>query len=172
MADMNTVGTGGWWGTVTDRIASIGTGGWWLSVIPPVIPPVAAFYGTPLSGYQPLVVNFYDQSTNNPDTWAWDIDNSGSTDYTTENCQHTYPDAGDYSVKLTVENVAGSDFELKIDYITVTSAAGLIVFRWDTPDDSELYVELYAAVHLMGDSDSKDSNQRIATVRSEIGEYG
>jgi len=82
-ADMNTVGTGGWWGDVTDRLVSISTGGYWLELL----------------------------------------------------------------------------------------AEPSIYFVWTAPLSSELYVELYLAVHLMGQSDSKDSFYRVATVRSNIGIY-
>jgi len=83
MGDMNTVGTGGWWGSADDRLASISTGGVW----------------------------------------------------------------------------------------TYQGALGAFLFEWTTPLDAELYVEIYLAVHLMGDSDSKDSYGRIATVRSDVGSY-
>lgn len=83
MASMDTVGTGGWWGTVDDRLVSISTGGFWLVLVAEI---------------------------------------------------------GVY-------------------------------FTWAAPSSVDLYVELYLAVHLMGQSDSKDSFRRIATVRSDIGSY-
>lgn len=82
-ADMNTVGTGGWWGDVTDRFVSISTGGYWLELLAPPS----------------------------------------------------------------------------------------IYFVWTAPLSSEVYIELYLAVHLMGQSDSKDSFYRVATIRSDIGIY-
>lgn len=54
---------------------------------------------------------------------------------------------------------------------TYQGALGAIALQWTSPRDSELYVELFVAVHLMGDSDSKDSYGRIATVRSDVGNY-
>ena len=75
-------------------------------------------------GPKPLRVRFTDQSeTTGTSSYQWDIDNDGKTDYTTKNPSHTYPAAGNYTVKLTVTNAAGSDTEIKTNYITVTSSA-------------------------------------------------
>lgn len=35
-------------------------------------------------------------------TWAWDVNNDGTTDYTTQNATHAYSTPGIYTVKLTV----------------------------------------------------------------------
>lgn len=51
-----------------------------------------------------LIVNFTDQSTGAYNSWAWDVDNNGTTDYTTQNPVHTYYNPGLYSVKLTISN--------------------------------------------------------------------
>ncbi|MBU0984006.1 MAG: PKD domain-containing protein [candidate division Zixibacteria bacterium] len=49
--------------------------------------------------------------------WVWDFgDGTGSSD---ENPSHTYPDAGLYSVSLTVTNSCGQDEEIKTNYIYV-----------------------------------------------------
>jgi PKD repeat protein len=82
-------------------------------------PPVAEFSADEISGVNPLHVHFTDESTNSPDTWAWDIDNDGDTDYTTQNPEHTYTSGGLYTVNLTVTNEIGSDSEIKADYIEV-----------------------------------------------------
>lgn len=84
-------------------------------------PPVAYFEGNPTSGTIPLVVNFTDQSTNDPTSWQWDFGNGESS--TEQNPSYTYNDEGIYTVKLTATNVHGSDIEEKIDYITVTSGS-------------------------------------------------
>jgi PKD repeat protein len=51
-----------------------------------------------------LAVNFTDVSIAAYNSWAWDIDNNGTTDYTTQNPTHTYSSPGLYSVKLTINN--------------------------------------------------------------------
>lgn len=95
--------------------------------------PVAEFSGDVLSGDAPLTVDFTDASTNTPTSWAWDFDNSGSTDATSQNPSHTYATPGVYSVKLTATNADGSDVETKVNYITVTAPleAEDALPRWD-----------------------------------------
>ena len=82
--------------------------------------PTADFTATPTSGDVPLTVQFTDLSTVSPTSWSWDFENDGVVDSTEQNPQHTYTAAGTYTVNLTVSNAAGSDSEVKIDYITVT----------------------------------------------------
>jgi PKD repeat protein len=83
--------------------------------------PVANFSATPINDCTPLTVNFADESTGNPTSWAWDIDNNGTVDYTIKNPIHTYNIAGTYSVKLTATNVSGSDSKTRLSYITANS---------------------------------------------------
>ncbi len=82
--------------------------------------PVADFTANVTSGDAPLAVQFTDASTGNPTSWAWDFENDGVVDSTEQNPQHTYTTEGTYTVNLTVTNAAGSDAEVKTDYITVT----------------------------------------------------
>lgn len=82
-------------------------------------PPVAAFSGTPTSGYYPLTVAFTDASTNNPTSWSWTFGDGGTS--TLKNPSHTYTAAGTYTVVLTATNAYGSDSETKTGYITVTA---------------------------------------------------
>ncbi|MDI6876038.1 MAG: PKD domain-containing protein [Methanomicrobiales archaeon] len=82
--------------------------------------PTAAFTSDTQSGDAPLTVQFTDQSTGTaPLTYAWDFENDGTIDSTDQNPSHTYDTAGTYSVNLTVTNAAGSDSEVKLEYITV-----------------------------------------------------
>ena len=83
--------------------------------------PVAAFSADTTSGPAPLAVQFTDESTGNPTAWEWDFNNDGTAESTAQNPSYTYETAGTYSVKLTVSNIAGSDAEVKTDYITVTA---------------------------------------------------
>lgn len=85
--------------------------------------PLAAFEATPVSGKAPLTVVFTDQSTNNPTTWLWDFgDGINSAE---QNPEHTYQEAGDFTVQLTVSNDFGSDTKTKADYIEVEAAGGV-----------------------------------------------
>ncbi|WP_281085411.1 PKD domain-containing protein, partial [Methanosarcina acetivorans] len=98
--------------------------------------PVAAFTADVTSGSAPLTVNFMDQSTGTPTSWFWDFgDGANSTD---QNPVHTYSAAGNYTVNLTVENAAGSDFELKSDYIKVSEASGSTVTLYFDPESSSV----------------------------------
>ncbi len=84
-----------------------------------VLAPVANFSSNVTSGAAPLSVQFNDESTNNPTSWAWDF-GDGSTS-NEQNPPHTYETAGNYTVKLTSSNYGGSNVTTKTDYITVTS---------------------------------------------------
>jgi len=86
------------------------------------IVPAAGFKADKTSGYEPLTVNFTDQSANSPTSCAWDFDNDGRIDSTDKSPSYTFESAGQYSVKLTVNNYAGSDSEVKLDYIIVDPA--------------------------------------------------
>ena len=86
--------------------------------LPPVAP-VAAFRANTTSGMAPLIVQFTDESTNSPSSWAWDFNNDDIVDSTDPNPICSYSFAGIYPVKLTVTNGAGSDDEVKVGYITV-----------------------------------------------------
>ncbi len=82
----------------------------------------AAFSATPTSGLAPLSVQFTDNSTasnTNITSWAWDFDNDGTDDATTQNPSYTYQNAGNYSVSLTVGDGTNTDSETKTNYITV-----------------------------------------------------
>jgi vibriolysin len=86
-------------------------------------PPVAAFTGSPTTVVVGGTVNFTDQSTNNPTSWSWVFEGGTPGTSTSQNPTGIqYNTVGTYDVTLTAYNSAGSDVELKTDYITVTSA--------------------------------------------------
>ncbi|WP_287382422.1 DUF3344 domain-containing protein, partial [Methanobacterium sp.] len=80
--------------------------------------PTANFTANTTSGNSPLTVQFTDTSTGNPTSWSWDFENDGTVDSTERNPIHTYNVAGTYDVWLNVSNIAGSDDELKSNFIT------------------------------------------------------
>ncbi len=87
-----------------------------------VTAPFADFEAGPSAGCAgSLTVNFTDGSLKTANSWAWDIDNNGTTDYTTQNPTHTYTTAGLYSVKLTVAN--GGNTTTKNSLVNVLSGA-------------------------------------------------
>ena len=82
--------------------------------------PVADFKADKQSGDAPLTVKFTDKSKGDAITeWSWDFNNDGTVDSTEKNPSYTYSAAGKYAVKLVVTNAAGTDMEIKSDYITV-----------------------------------------------------
>ena len=85
------------------------------------------------SGSAPLTVSFSDQSIDaGVLTYAWDFDNNTTVDSTVQNPTYTFANPGDYTVKLTVSNVAGVNSEIKTDYITVS---GFIpTLTWAVPE--------------------------------------
>ncbi|HLI93576.1 MAG TPA: PKD domain-containing protein, partial [Puia sp.] len=66
--------------------------------------PVAQFTtaGGVTTGCAPLVVQFKDQSTNNPTSWEWDFGDGQTSSY--QNPNHSYPTAGTYTVTLIARN--------------------------------------------------------------------
>ncbi|MGB3078134.1 MAG: GEVED domain-containing protein, partial [Saprospiraceae bacterium] len=68
-----------------------------------------------------LTVHFMDTSLKPNGSWAWDIDNNGSIDYTIQNPTHTYTSPGIYSVKLTIN--IGAATITKENLIIVLSSA-------------------------------------------------
>jgi PKD repeat protein len=83
--------------------------------------PVVNFTAAPLNGSAPLTVNFTDTSTNNKTSWAWDFENDGIVDSTTQNPQYTYNSTGNYSINLTVAGPGGTRSTIKTNYVEVTS---------------------------------------------------
>src|SRR5208283_1181882 len=71
--------------------------------------PGAGFYALPTSGSAPLLVQFYDTTSNNPNSWSWDFGDGGTS--TVENPSHTYgvtSQATSYVVRLIVSNAYGT----------------------------------------------------------------
>ncbi|MCX7918740.1 MAG: PKD domain-containing protein [bacterium] len=79
--------------------------------------PVASFYATPTTGIAPVLVQFYDTSTNSPTSWTWNF-GDGST-ATTQHPAHLYVNPGTYTVTLIARNSNGASTATKSNYITV-----------------------------------------------------
>jgi PKD repeat protein len=63
-------------------------------------------------------VYFYDLSTGDIISWAWDFGDLGTSDQ--QDPSHEYKSAGSYTVSLTATGLGGSDTETKTNYITVS----------------------------------------------------
>ena len=109
---------------------------------------IADFAAEPICGYVPLKVQFSDSSINNPSEWMWDF-GDGSTS-NEKNPLHIYQNAGNYSVKLRVSNMSGSDSLIRENYIKVCSR---IFNPADTTDNnSTILLPITAAILIKGDS--------------------
>jgi PKD repeat protein len=115
---------------------------------PSPIPPKADFFADPASGEKPLTVHFYDRSNGSSLTYTWDLGEDSSS---LQNPTHVYPNAGTYSISLTVTNAFGTDKKTIPYYIVVTEPGqpvkqngspggdkgegtqALIVNEWATP---------------------------------------
>ncbi|OQA24685.1 MAG: PKD domain protein [Verrucomicrobia bacterium ADurb.Bin345] len=83
----------------------------------------ADFTAAPRTGAAPLIVQFTDASTNNPQYWSWDFENDGAVDSTEQDPLHTYTSTGLFTVALTVSNDFGggnssSDTIIKTNFIS------------------------------------------------------
>jgi len=107
--------------TASDKYSAAGSTVFAVNVAAPSVP-VAAFSANATTGTAPVTILFNDTSSNTPTSWAWDFNNDGVVDATTQNATYTYTNAGTYSVNLTATNSAGSNSLLKTDYIMVSSA--------------------------------------------------
>lgn len=82
---------------------------------------VADFNYTPSASCSgSLTVQFTDASLKPNGSWEWDVNNDGTTDYTTQNPTHTYAAPGLYSVKLTINS--GGATVTKTNIILVTAS--------------------------------------------------
>jgi len=82
-------------------------------------------------------VDFTDLSLNEPDSWQWTFAGGIPETSTEQNPQGIlYPDGGDYTVKLTASNVAGTDSLIKEDYIHVDWVG---VEKFKSPHDFHIF---------------------------------
>jgi PKD repeat protein len=126
--------------------ANIGSGTYQFYSGSAVTAPVTSFSCTPTSQYPSVDVVCTDTSTNTPTDWYWSIDAEamgikGWQTSTSRNFswQSAYP--GLYSVNLRANNSAGSDWENKTNYVSISANA--------TPNNCNLpvasgYVRTYA----------------------------
>jgi len=85
---------------------------------PPVVAPVASFYGGPQVGAPPLTVFFTDVSTNTPTGWNWSM-GDGTWINGTQNPTHIYSGSGFFTVSLIASNSAGSNTTTQNNFVMV-----------------------------------------------------
>ena len=81
------------------------------------------FLANVTSGPAPLAVSFSDNSVVNPTSWAWDVNNDGTVDYTGPNVTALYTsvigeNVTSFDVTLNVTTANGPLFRTKTGYIT------------------------------------------------------
>jgi flagellin-like protein len=89
--------------------------------VPAPAPVTAGFTGTPTSGVRPLAVQFTDASTGPVTSRSWTFGDGNTS--TVQSPLYTYPNAGTYSVGLTVSNGSGTNTLTRTNYIAVTVPA-------------------------------------------------
>jgi len=77
--------------------------------------PVSLFTASPVSGQNPLTVQFTDLSEGSPVSWNWDF-GDGSTSLL-QNPEHIYTDEGFFDVTLITTNAYGQSTGKKVKYI-------------------------------------------------------
>jgi len=87
--------------------------------------PIANFSSNETTGsIYPLVIQFNDTSTINPQVWNWSFGDGrwfNTTNSLLKNTTYQYAVAGKYNVSLQVNNTIGSNITTKTDYISLTS---------------------------------------------------
>lgn len=99
------------------------------TIEPPTEALTAEFEADPVSGFEPLEVQFTDKSKGNPTSWAWSFGDGGTS--SEQNPIYLFEDEGNYTVKLTVGNSKGSDSEEKINLINVIPTECAAAFTQD-----------------------------------------
>jgi PKD repeat protein len=95
---------------------------------PTIAAPIAAFTTDTAAGSAPLTVQFFNQSSGDIQSFAWDFgDGSASAEV---NPIHTFATPGTFAVTLTVSGAGGSNSTQAI--ITVSAAAPIAAFTTDT----------------------------------------
>ena len=111
------------------RAATFGRGVWEVDLYNPgTLAPVAAFTSNTQVICPGQTINFTDQSSFTPTSWAWSVSPTTGVTITTATSQNptmTFANAGTYTVTLVAANANGSDSEIKNAYITVTGTQAL-----------------------------------------------
>jgi len=139
-----------------------------------VLPFYADFSGTPTWGYQPLSVQFTDASVGKVDQWSWSFGDGNTS--TQQNPQYSYPDAGNYTVSLTVTNITygKASTATKVNYTNVQSFAEYVsnesVFVYGTKLSfaGDTITGENATVVITGSLDSAELNMNSAIAVNTI----
>lgn len=156
-------------------------------------PPVAAFKGLPVTLNEGGVVNYTDQSSNTPTSWAWTFEGGTPATSTLQNPKVRYSKAGTYSVSLIATNEIGSSEVLsKPNFITVTTGGPTVTCdkaSYTTNEDiivnftgstaTKDWIGVYKSINVPGEVNSiiwdyvngTDGAITFTSGLSEIGDY-
>ena len=146
-----------------------------LAVIAGVTPD---FEASPLSGEFPILVHFTDLTSGGetPYSYAWDMDNNGSIDSTTQHPDWYYTDHGSYTVRLDVEDADGHVVSrIKEDYIIVYGVSAVTsdvtVDDWEITDDPASDPETYDPSEIPPDVNLDDARGFCLSASGPNGSY-
>jgi alpha-L-rhamnosidase len=95
-----------------------------VSIVPP--PPVAGFSGGPTNIFVTQLVTLTDASTGSITNWVWNYgDGNAVTNSSNASVTHAYPNAGSYTVSLTVSGLGGTGASTQPDYVVVKPKAAI-----------------------------------------------
>ncbi|MDD1677896.1 MAG: PKD domain-containing protein [Methanomicrobiales archaeon] len=83
-----------------------------------IAPLAADFFSDTRTGLAPKTLQFYDQSSGNPNAWTWNF-GDGSTS-SLQNPSHEYKSSGTYTVTLTIQKDQSSNKIVKKSYIKIS----------------------------------------------------
>jgi len=104
--------TSTYWGTVIAHVAA---------ATPPTNPPVASFTASQTLVSCNGLVDFTDESTNDPTSWHWSFGDGDTSDV--QNPSHQYTTNGTYTISLKATNAYGNNTQTLTSYITVSLPA-------------------------------------------------
>jgi PKD repeat protein len=115
------------WGYGPQPLTIVGT----FTLKGPLLVPKAEFVAGPTAGPARLEVTFSDVSNYEPTSWSWDFGDGRTS--TEQDPTHTYEQAGDYDVALTVSNAYGSDTQTEEAYISVSEPTSPVANFYASP---------------------------------------
>lgn len=154
------------WGEVEDYTITV-------EAAATVTAPVAQFTANQTTAIEGTTINFTDQSTNSPTSWAWTVSPAtgwsyaGGTNASSQNPQITFTNEDVYTVTLVATNAGGSDSEVKTDYITITALQGVeenelsSISVYPNPTNNSVSVNLNNVTSTINSVELKDVTGRI-----------
>lgn len=124
--------------TITNYLMSVANNAATACNIVPAAP-VAEFTWSPASPAINNPVQFTDQSTNTPTSWAWTFGDGGTS--TAQNPTHTYTTAGTMNVCLTATNAIGNDQTCHSVVVSATPPAGCDTLHYTLPGTAAIYLD-------------------------------